>query len=81
MAEQKPKSLTLATTGTRRVVIGPGPKSKGGPRTLTILGAKADQGLDKAAPLSHTFEGGESERLRKSKVLDAVKDRFGLQVA
>lgn len=79
------KKLKVRVNGTKRVVIGPIAKSKGGDGRVHLLGSLQDQ--QEAVPankrLSNSVElqGDVAEAVRKSKVVGAVKDRLGLQVS
>ncbi len=76
------KDLTLANRGTNRVFIGPGAKSKGGSTKMLKFDTAADTAVpaDKRLGQVHTITGADAERIRSSKVFEAVKDRVGLRV-
>ncbi len=75
------QSLLVSNTGTRRVILGAPPKSKGGGKILKF-DTPADSGVpaDKRIGNVHTLTGADAERVRSSKVFEAVKDRLSLRV-
>lgn len=82
MAVTKTASITVRNAGSRRVILGPPPKSKGG-GSLIAFDTEADAAVPAGKRLGqvHTIEGERAEQLRGSKVFAAVKDRLQLQVA
>lgn len=90
MATDTAKKLTLRNTGSRRIIVGPPAKSKGGAGgRLHLLGTSDDDKIRSQVPegkavvpgTSVTLEGAAADAVRGSKVLEAVKDRLGLRVA
>jgi hypothetical protein len=71
----------ISNTGSRRVVVGPPAKSKGGGAML-----KFDTSADAGVPASkrigstHKLEGTAAKGVRESKVVAALKDRLGLRM-
>lgn len=85
MADAKP--LTVHNSNSRRIVLGPPAKSKGGGRPV-LLGTPDDTAArkhdaKKALPPQTAKLTGEMAAAHRGKgsVLDAVKDHFGLRVA
>lgn len=72
----------IRNTGTRRVILGAPPKSKGG-GSMVRFDTAADAGIPAAKRLGqvHELEGERAKGLVTSKVFMAMKDRLGLQVA
>lgn len=75
------KDLVLANGGTRRVIIGPGPRSKGGGGKLVRFDTAADAKIPEGKRLgqTHKLTGADAERVRTSKVVEALKDRLELK--
>lgn len=76
------KTLRIENNGTRRVVLGPGPKSKGGDRTLIKFDTPADDGVDPKRRIGRvrTVDGERAEAIRSSRVVKSLADKLGLQL-
>ena len=86
MADAKPSTLMVRNAGTRRVILGPPPKSRGGGSPLLIgttddarIAAKAMKGS--VPPDITELKDATADLWRKSKVLAAARAHLGLQVA
>lgn len=79
-----PDKLSIRNGGTRRMILGPPAKSKGGGKS-TLLGTSDDAKVANIAknvsPQVVTLDGEAAAHWRTSKVLAGVKDHFGIQVA
>ena len=82
MSVEAAKPLTVTNQGSRRVILGPPAKSKGGTGKLVCFDTQADKDVPNAKRLgqSHTLTGADAERVRASKTVAAMKDRLGLKV-
>lgn len=85
MATDAKPALSIHNTGSRRVILGPPAKSKGGGSPV-LLGTPDDaKAAAKASPgtvpsQTATLQGDAAEIWRKSKVLAAAKEHLGLKV-
>lgn len=79
------RELMLRNAGTRRLIIGGRPNQRPIARFDTDADAEAERNgmlpKDKRLGQVHKLEGSDAERVRSSKVVDALKDRLKLQVA
>ena len=76
--------LAISNDGTRRIVIGPPPKSKGGQRAMALaFDTKDDSLVDKAKRLgtAHLVEGERAESIKSNKVVAALAPKLGLRLA
>jgi hypothetical protein len=74
-------SKAIINDGSRRVIIGPGPKSKGGGPAYKF-DTKADSKVKKEARLGtrHEIPDEEATRLKSSRTIEAMGGELGLRV-
>jgi hypothetical protein len=76
------EQITVTNAGTRRVIIGPPPASKGGGKAVRFDTSADDKvPADKRLGRVHVLKDGDAERVRASKVVQAVKDRLELRIS